>query len=427
MTPITINPLIDHVRGVKREAPIPKNAVAIPRYITASDKEALEAVEASNDPTLAKTGNVWQMDRKTNRFSPRGSLFALVVGKYPRPMTPFEYELVKRGGIPPMRIDLATDYTRCPRSPLHRLNQEGGFDHENIRQVREQVLANCQDPEHIRPLDELIDSGKDTRKIAVLCMTGPGLNAVAEQVNNLDRTKYAVIAMNSAALAVKHDYYFALDRRIKPEWAIASQAQGATAVLHPMVPPETIQAFTRNGSPCYIFGHPGRHNLNETVRACYQDNYYGMVELEMGANVGCSALHFAYLMGYKHIIIVGMDVVWDTQNQLHWKDGVNGLKYDEADDVKTFVVTMMDGTAKTAKCRTEYLRAYAIVLGSAYWLLQAGVEVLNCTGQGLLWEHPDTMAIWGMTQREDLNGNMRWLSPMPSYTLEEATTALNAR
>lgn len=425
--PITINPLIDHIRGVKREAPIPKDSMIIPRAITQSDKDALEAVELLNEPTLAKTGNIWQMDAKTNRFSSRGSLYALVVGKYPKPMTPFEYELVKRGAIAPMRIDLATDYTRCPRYPLHRLNQEGGFDHENIAQVRAQVLENCADPEHVRPLDELIDSGRDTRKVAVLCMTGPSLKLVAEQVNNLDRSKYAVIAMNSAALAVKHDYYFALDRRIKPEWATASQAQGATAVLHPMVPPQTIKTFTSNGSPCYIFGHPGRHHLNETVRACYGDNYYGMVELEMGANVGCSALHFAYLMGYKKIIIVGMDVVWDTQNQLHWKAGVNGLTYDDPDDVKTLRVDMTNGDVLTAKCRTEYLRAYTIVVGSSFWLLQAGVEVLNCTGQGLLWEHPDTMAIWGMTIREDIHGNERWLSPLPSYTFEEVTTALNAR
>lgn len=394
-----------------------------PQHEIKSDKTPLAEPMSVKNLAQPQMGQIVELDRYGNPKQ-RGGYFALTSSIMPRPVTMEQLALINKGMmVRDSDIDLAIDYTRMKRYPLHRIQQSGLYPPEVLEKIKQFVICNAP---RMRKVDDLLDAG-DKRDTAILVMTGGSLNDTAPMVDALDREKYAVIAMNSAALKVKADYYFAIDRRVKGEWAKKAASDGAKLVALPMVPPDTVTAFEPENR--YMFGMAGSHKLNEMVRAHYEtdaqgnDLHQGVAEFELGINVGCSALHFAYAMGFKRIIIVGMDVVWDDEKKLHWKRDVNGLTYDAQEDIKSLTVTTVDGQRLTATCRTEYFRAYAMLVGHAYWLGEAGVSVYNCTGAGLVWRYPEAFANWCLRLRKDIHGVERWLPPMPSYTLQEVITS----
>ena len=390
---------------------IPPGAQLVPKHITQSDAQPIEHPTECWQMDHPKLGHIWRMNARTGELDRSGTVYAMVVGLYPLPVTGAQMEYIKAGGIIPQNVDIAVDYTRCPRSPLHRLHQSGYFAPADVEMIRSNVTANESQGQRI---DTLLDRG-DPRETCILVMTGPSLNSHIKLLERVDRSRVAIIAVNSAALAVASDYYFALDRRVKPEWAKAAAHWGATLVAHPMVPPETLTAF--EPSKRYLYGHPGRGDINGMIRSLYSPNLQGVAELEMGVNVGCSAVHFAFAMGFKHCAIVGMDVAWDSRNMLHWRHNVNEIKYDVKADVKELTVHSADGQNWTAKCRVEYLRAYMQLVGHAYWWLQHDREIYNCTGNGAVWQCPDAFANYAIELRDNLDNKPAWLTPMPSYRL----------
>lgn len=329
-------------------------------------------------------------------------------------------------------MGFAIDYTDAPRYPLHRMNQSGTFSPSDYQQMKDNVLGNCGLRDGLKPtgqpLDVLLDSKLETRKIAIVCATGPSLRNIAPLLSKIDRSKVAIIALNSAALASEYvDYEFVIDRRVRPEWAKAAEEKGAICVAHPGVPVEFCATFGRER--CFIYGHPGRHELNYIIRAAYDDYMHGVCELELAGNVGPSASQFAYLMGFEHIIYVGLDTIYSETTGMHWKKGVNGggLPYSVSCREMDLTVEYADGKrgVQTYAVNLEYLRAYHMTQGYAYWLLKSGkAKVYNATGEGPIWQFPEPHANYAIENRADVTGVVRPLTPMESIDLTSALQAL---
>lgn len=385
------------------------------------EKTAPVIVPVNTEPQL---GHIWCMDKHSGKNRRSGGVKGLVVTKMVPPMDEREKELANMGHISNYALDFALDITDMKRYPAHRLNTVGDFE-PNILDVVGDHSCRIVNLPGVRRLDDLLDNGVERKSLCVIVMTGGSLKRTAETVRNIDRTKVDIIGVNSAVLQIECDYHFVLDRRVRLEWALEGARQGASVVASLMVPPETIEAYPENRR--YVYGIAGSHPVNNLIRSASDgnSNLHSLVELSAGVNVGCTALHFAYLMGYRHIAIVGMDVCWDEQGSLHWKKDVNGLIYDTPEDVKTLQVVLDDGTSVYAKCRSEYLRAYAVVMGLAYWILKSGkAEVYNCTGEGIIWQYPEAQCIWGDEVRTDIYGVKRVLSPMASYKLEQVLSQI---
>lgn len=313
-------------------------------------------------------------------------------------------------------INFAIDYTSLPLYPMHRLEQTwSGENADVLREVRQNIEANETTPH--RYIQELV--GKDPRKVWVLVATGPSLNNTAHLVAQLDRSKVAVVAMNSAVDKVGRenvDYHFGLDRRFKAEWG--KGCHNITAVMHPQVPKAALAEYKE----IFFYGHPGRGHACESIRAFYDHYLHGVGEFEQAANVGPTAMHFAHAMGAEVIIWLGLDCGWSKSGETHWKKDVNGVDY-SSDNVT--VQMLKDGKAIAEyESKREYIQAAHYTFGHAYWLQQAGIRVVNCTGWGIFYDHALTQQPWANYERANIHGVTELLPPCEPVKFEDAIEAL---
>ncbi len=390
---------------------------AMPSTMMKSDDEPLTKPTPMSIRKVPRPGAIWRFNSNGDVCN-NGKYRALVVDNLVTVKT-FSDEFT---------ASLAIDFTETPRYPLHRMHQMGEFDAKDRQIMIDNVKANKGKG---RPLDELLDGKTETRKIAIIAATGPSFKESASLCANIDRSKVAIISLNSAALALPHiDYEFVLDRRVKNEWAEAAVAKGATLVAHPDIPSAFADIFGKDKT--YFYGHPGTHPLNAGIRAAYADYMYGVTELEMASNVGPTALHFAYLMGFEHILYIGLDVIYSDSVGMHWKPNVNDVdgKMPYLQSCRALTIGVLDADGKRSekqyRVNIEYLRAYHMTQGYAYWMLQKGIHVYNASGQGPIWQWPQAHANYALENRPDVTGKIAELTPLETTEFVTALKALEA-
>jgi hypothetical protein len=133
-------------------------------------------------------------------------------------------------------------------------------------------------------------------------------------------------------------------------------------------------------------------------------------------------MHFAYAMGAKTIIWLGLDSGWAADGSTHWKHGVNGpVGYDEGN--VTIRVHGADGVYKF-QSKKEYIQAAMYTFGHAYWLQRTGVRVVNCTGWGMFYERALAQQPWANMVRPNIHGVDEYLPPCEPVPFLEALETL---
>ena len=356
----------------------------------------LKQVEVVHSPKIPRTGQIMLMNSAWE-FSKRGRNRAMVIMVEDGLRYNSEGEMVSN--VP--NISLALDYTRTKRYPLHRITQQWfGVDEsaalmksESATLAFSNIRANKGNG---KPIDELLDTEK--RETAIILFTGPSLQHSAKMLESVDRSKAAIIALNSSVLAlpdsITADYHFGIDRGMLPEWGVNNS--DTIGVFHPQAPPELCSSGYR---AVYFFGQPGRGITMNAMRAQYSDYLEGVAELEQGGNVGPSAVHFAYMMGFRNIVMLGLDVCWEG-HKTHWRENVNkdNLRIDRN-------AIMIDTGERFYLTRIEYLKAFHMTVGAAYFLREDGIGLYNCSEFGPFYNESKRVIPATRVFREDIYGN----------------------
>jgi hypothetical protein len=105
---------------------------------------------------------------------------------------------------------------------------------------------------------------------------------------------------------------------------------------------------------------------------------YGTLQQQL--NVTITALHFAYRAGYRRVAFVGCDFAF-TGGFNHWSEPAIAEPYWEysfAEQIGGGLVLTETMWAIEARCHEA----------AAYFMNRAGVEVVNCTGNGIMTGMP---------------------------------------
>lgn len=211
--------------------------------------------------------------------------------------------------------------------------------------------------------------GSAKGKTAYIVGNGPSLKQNGHLLKEI--RKGVVIAINGSTHIVKNpDYFFSIDFVGREHWVDCDLTK-TTAILSPYVPP-----FIANGKFKDKRWFPftvGREIIEDTRRL-----FPKFDTLQQGFSGTFPAVHFAYYLGCETIVFVGQDLAF-TDGYMHSED-IEKTKFNaQWDYIPT--VTLRGEVALTV---SKFILTRNMIAGLCYWLLKAGIKVINATEDGIL-------------------------------------------
>lgn len=219
--------------------------------------------------------------------------------------------------------------------------------------------------------------GRHTGEICILAGSGRSLLKDLDTIRGRDRSRVKVIAINHALKPVgpEHvDYYFILDWMSRKEWWKGLDARKVPCVTSSSTPPYVIGAFPLR----YYFGGMLAACSDETEDMKQERKWVSFGLLEQGFIASFSAMHLAYKMGFKRIVLSGHDFAY-TDMWYHWDEKVT---MERAEQLGAYV--HQDIYGKMTVSDDKLLRGNHMVNAASILLEESGVECVNASQEGIL-------------------------------------------
>lgn len=205
----------------------------------------------------------------------------------------------------------------------------------------------------------------------VLYICGNGYSA-KEHAHLLSGVSGKILALNGAIdIVPRADYFMAM------EWTanmgLKADHYDVPAILSISANRHIVQRF----SEVYYF----QDNRHESLEAKIRAKVPFLAGLDTNLEVGFSALHLAWLMGFKTIVTIGMEHCYSDPTKLHATEDFTQAK-------QSYAVELSDG--RRVLSDVHMMLGVQFIKCALFFLRRRGVRVIECS-HGLIEEECELM------------------------------------